>query len=169
MRTVASGRKAQIFMNFPLAPADLYHVGLIVPDVEATARQLTEVAGYSWTKPIEYTLAVRFHDRAEDVPLRFVYSIEEPNLELVQQVSGTPWTAPVGSAAHHLGYFVDDIPETVAQLESEGFALEACLAGDPISTFAYLVSDTGLRVEIVDRNLFPDWNSFLTMMAAEYP
>ena len=34
-----------------VSPTDLYHVGLIVVDVDAAAQRLTAVSGYEWTKP----------------------------------------------------------------------------------------------------------------------
>jgi hypothetical protein len=52
-----------------LDPADLYHVGLTVDDIDAAALCLTAVNGYGWTKPVEYTLAATTTDRKYDVPL----------------------------------------------------------------------------------------------------
>lgn len=145
-------------------PADLYHTGLIVDDVDAAAARLTEAAGYEWTKPVRYTLSVATDGGDIDVPFTFVYSLQAPHLELVQAVPGSVWTAAAGQAAHHLGYWVDDIDSAAAQLESAGYRLEARPSGTGHSTFAYYIDPTGLRIEIVDRAVFPDWPGFLDAM-----
>ncbi|MEZ0365928.1 VOC family protein [Mycobacterium sp. pUA109] len=149
-----------------LSPADCYHIGFIVPDIEAAARRFSAASGYRWTKPVEYTLAVTTAGGDYEVPFRFVYSLQAPHLELVQEVPGTVWTAPAGAAAHHLGYWVDDIAAAAARLETAGYRLEARPSGDTLSTFAYYTDPAGVRIEIVDRALFPDWPGFLAAMAA---
>jgi catechol 2,3-dioxygenase-like lactoylglutathione lyase family enzyme len=152
--------------SFALNPADLYHIGIVVPDIESAAKRLTAVAGYTWTKPIEATMAVTTSDGDIEVPFRFVYSVQAPHLEVVQEVPGTVWTAPTGGAAHHLGYWVDDIAGTAAALEAAGYRQEARPAGDALSAFAYYLDPAGVRIEIVDRALFPDFPGFLQMMSA---
>jgi catechol 2,3-dioxygenase-like lactoylglutathione lyase family enzyme len=149
-----------------LEPSDLYHVGLIVDDIDAAAQRLTAVNGYGWTKPVEYTLAVTTADGDYDVPFKFIYSLQAPHLELVQQVPGTIWAPVPGSAAHHLGYFVDDLAAAAAGLEAAGYRREARPAGEELAMFAYYTDPTGVRIEIVDRALFPDWPGFLEMMKA---
>ncbi|OBF11297.1 VOC family protein [Mycobacterium sp. ACS4331] len=145
-------------------PDDLYHVGLIVDDVEAAAARLTAAAGYEWTQPVQATLSVTADGNEMDVPFSFVYSLQAPHLELVQAVPGSVWTAAPGQAAHHLGYWVDDLASAAAQLESSGFRLEARPTGDELSQFAYYIDPVGVRIEIVDRGLFPDWPGFLNAM-----
>lgn len=138
-----------------LSPADCYHVGLIVPDIEAAAQRFTAASGYSWTKPVEYTLAVTTATGDYEVPFRFVYSLQAPHLELVQEVLGTVWTAPAGAAAHHLGYWVDDIAAAAAGLEQAGYRLEARPSGDTISTFAYYTDPTGSASRSSTGRCFP--------------
>lgn len=147
-------------------PADCYHTGLVVDDMSAAAERLTGAMGYRWTKPVEYTLSVATAEGDIDVPFRFVYSVDAPHLELIQAVPGTIWTAPPGGGAHHLGYWVDDIAGAAAQLERSGYRLEARPSGETLSMFAYYVDPSGVRIEIVDRALFPDWPGFLQSMAA---
>lgn len=145
-----------------LATTDLYHVGIVVPDIDAAAARLTAVAGYTWTKPVESSLSVTTAAGEFELANRFVYSLQAPHLELVQEVPGTVWTAP----AHHLGYWVDDIGSAAAQLEQVGYIQEARPSGETLSTFAYYTDPTGVRIELVDRALFPDWPAFLAAMSA---
>ena len=149
-----------------LQPTDLYHVGMIVDDIDAAAKRLTAVNGYGWTKPVESTLAVTTADGDYEVPFKFIYSLQAPHLELIQQVPGTIWTGLPDTAAHHLGYWVDDLTATAAALEDAGYRQEARPAGEKLSMFAYYTDSAGVRIEIVDRALFPDWPAFLEMMQA---
>ena len=125
---------------------------------------MTDSAGYSWTRPVEAGLTVTTGDGDLEVPFRFVYSTENPHLELIEAVPGTLWTAGPAGAAHHLGYWVDDLQAAARDLESAGYRIEARPAGDTLTTFAYLVDPEGVRIELVDRAMFPDWPGFLKMM-----
>jgi catechol 2,3-dioxygenase-like lactoylglutathione lyase family enzyme len=147
-------------------PADCYHTGLVVDDMAAAAERLTAAMGYRWTKPVEAMLGVTTADGDIEVPFRFVYSVNAPHLELIQEVPGTIWTAAPGGAAHHLGYWVDDLAAAAAHLERNGYRLEARPSGDTLTMFAYYTDPGGVRIEIVDRALFPDWPGFLKSMAA---
>jgi hypothetical protein len=149
-----------------LNAADLYHVDLVVPDIDATARRFTSIAGYRWTKPIESTLAVITPTGEHEVPLRFVYSVQAPHLELIQEVTGTIWTAQPGTATHHLGFWVDDLTGTAENLEKAGYCQEARPSGATLSMFAYYIDSAGSRIELVDRALFGDWRAFLVAMSA---
>jgi catechol 2,3-dioxygenase-like lactoylglutathione lyase family enzyme len=145
-----------------LHASDLYHVGIVVPDIGSAAERLTKLAGYTWTKPVEFTLAITTAAGEFEIANRFVYSVQAPHLEVIQEVSGTIWTAP----AHHLAYWVDDLAAAAEQLEQAGYVHEARPSGETLSTFAYYTDPAGIRIEIVDRALFPDWPGFLKMMTA---
>jgi catechol 2,3-dioxygenase-like lactoylglutathione lyase family enzyme len=150
-----------------LRPADLYHVGLIVDDIDTAAQRLTAVNGYRWTKPLEAALAgTTAADGDYEGPFKFVYSLQAPHLELIQGVPGTIWAPVPGSVAHHFGYWVDDLAAAAAGLEAAGYRQEARPAGDELAMFAYYTDPAGVRIEIVDRALFPDWPGFLEMMKA---
>jgi catechol 2,3-dioxygenase-like lactoylglutathione lyase family enzyme len=150
----------------PLSPGDLYHTGLVVADMESAAKRLTAAMGYTWTIPVEADLMVATAAGDVEVPFRFVYSLQAPHLELIQEAPGTIWTASADGAPHHLGYWVDDIVAAATQLEEAGYQLEARPSGEALSMFAYFTDATGVRIEIVDRAMFPDWPGFLKEAAA---
>ncbi len=150
-------------MSCPLAASDLYHTGIMVPDIEAYKVTMTEVAGYRWTETMTGELPVRLAEGVRVLRMRFAYSLDAPHIELVQEIPGTPWTAAPHAATHHLGYFCDDLVATIKLLEESGFALEACAVpeGAP-AIFAYLLDPAGLRIEIVDRTrMSPDFDTYL--------
>jgi catechol 2,3-dioxygenase-like lactoylglutathione lyase family enzyme len=149
-----------------IEPADYYHTGFVVADLVTAAARLTALSGYTWTTPIEATLPLVTRSGDYEVPFRFVYSIQAPHLELVQAVPGTIWSAMADAAAHHLGYWVDDLAAAAAALERAGYRQEARPAGNDLSRFAYYTDDDGFRIEVVDRAMFPDWRGFLASMAS---
>ncbi|MER5184959.1 VOC family protein [Streptomyces sp. NPDC002896] len=153
-------------MTHPLSATDLYHTGIVVPDIEAWKARMSEVAGYRWTETMTGDVQVRLADGERPLRLRYAYSLEAPHIELVQEVPGTPWTAAERIATHHLGYFCDDIPTTSKRLEEAGFPLEACaiVDGTP-SIFAYHLDPSGVRIEIVDRARMPDFDAYLRSKA----
>jgi len=128
---------------------------------------MSAAGGYTWTKPVEATLSVRTDDGLFDIPFTFAYSMQAPHLEFIQEVPGTVWAAPKDGAAHHLGYWVDDLQAAADGLEAAGFRCEARPAGERLTSFAYYLSPAGVRIEIVDRALFPDFPGFLAMMSAQ--
>jgi catechol 2,3-dioxygenase-like lactoylglutathione lyase family enzyme len=159
-------------MAFALRPEDLYHTGIVVPDLDAAMARLTAVTGYRWITPLSYTLPFRTAAGSRELTSTIVYSVQGPHLELVQEVPGSPWTAAPGSSVHHLGYFTDNLAETGRMLERNGFTFEMTAdvaqpsAESDLALFAYYVDAFGTRIEIVDRALFPDWPGFLQSMAA---
>jgi hypothetical protein len=145
-----------------LNAADLYHTGIVVPDLEASMAAMSEVAGYRWTEIQSAELPIRLADGETVLRLRYVYSLDAPHIELVQEIPGTPWTAAPHVATHHLGYFCDDVPTTSKRLAESGFALEACAVVDGTpSIFAYHLDPSGVRIEIVDRERIPDFAEYL--------
>lgn len=149
--------------SYPLKPADLYHTGIVVPDLDAAMQRLSTMAGYTWTKAIAGPVTIQTDAGIQTVDLRFVYSLTAPHLELIEEVPGTPWTAASANAVHHLGYFTDHFHATATVLQAQGFVLEMCHTSDggAPSIFAYYLSSDGVRVEIVDRNAFGDFSTFL--------
>jgi Glyoxalase/Bleomycin resistance protein/Dioxygenase superfamily len=156
-------------MTLALRPEDLYHTGIVVPDIDAAMARLTASGGYQWTTAQSYTLPFRTTSGTRELTSTFVYSVQAPHLELINEVPGSPWTTAPGRAIHHLGYFTDDLAGTARALEDNGFTFEATAAVSDaeLALFAYYVDAFGTRIEIVDRALFPDFVAFVKSMAAQ--
>lgn len=152
-------------MTPALAPADLYHAGIVVADVDEAVERLTKAGGYRWTQTMAYTVPVVTADGPLDVPFEIVYSIDAPHLELVKEIPGTPWTSAPRNAVHHLGYWTDDIDATGVALAAAGYDLEVRSGGNGPAMFAYYRDPLGVRIELVNRTAFGDWAGFLQVMA----
>jgi hypothetical protein len=150
-------------MAFTLRPEDLYHTGIVVPDIDAAMARLSALAGYRWITPLTYTLPFRSATGTRELTATCVYSVQSPHVELIKEVPGSPWIAAPGNAIHHLGYFTDNLADTARMLESNGFTFEATvdLSGSDLALFAYFIDASGTRIEIVDRSVFGDWPTFL--------
>lgn len=158
-------------MTPALRPEDYYHTGIIVPDLDAAMARLSAVAGYRWIAPLSYTLPFRTASGTREFTSTFVYSLQAPHVELIQEVPGSPWTAAPNNSIHHLGYFTDNLAETARTLVDNGFTFEATAdvaqsAEPELALFAYYVDAVGTRIEIVDRALFPDFPAFLQSAAS---
>jgi len=155
-------------MAFALRPEDFYHTGIVVPDLDAAMARLSALAGYRWINPLTYTLPFRTANGTRELTSTFVYSIQSPHVELIQEVPGSPWTAAPGNSVHHLGYFTDNLAETARMLEDNGFTFEATadVSESELALFAYYIDAFGTRIEIVDRSLFPDFPAFLQSQVA---
>jgi hypothetical protein len=151
-----------------LRPEDLYHTGIVVPDLDVAMARLSALAGYQWINPLSYTLPFRTATETRELTSTVVYSVQSPHVELLQEVPGTPWTAAPGNSVHHLGYFTDNLADTARTLEANGltFEMTADVPGSELALFAYYVDAFGTRIEIVDRALFPDFPAFVQSMAA---
>ncbi len=135
------------------ALAPHYHVGIVVPDLGAARAQFSEQLGVSWG-PVLDLPRVEYRDssgRDLVLPTTFCYSVEEPHLELIEEVPGSVWSCNEHSNLHHIGFWSDDLPAESSRLDAIGCPLQLCgRAGEdaPVS-FAYHRNDFGVRIEVV--------------------
>ena len=88
-----------------------FHVGIVVPDLDAAKAHLGELLGLTWGNLSEVPATdVRDGDGAEfQVDIRCVYSREQPYIELIQEQPGTIWECNEHSNLHHIGLWSDTI------------------------------------------------------------
>lgn len=142
-------------MSLPLDPADLWHTGIIVDDLDAAKAELGESLGLTW---LDGGAAVRVltDDGATTVTTAYALSKQGPHhIELGQSIPGTLWTASAPGQAHHVGYWVDDVAATSDELSRRGANRLASIAmGDDAPPMcAYHRTPSGLIVEIVTRKM----------------
>ena len=119
----------------------LYHVGIVVPDVGAAMAHFTDLLGITWGPIVETeAFPVREGDGTERiVPNTLCYSTEPPYLELVQEVPGTVWECNEHSNLHHIGVWTDALPADSATYTELRCPLQLCGRDDDgaLVQFAY--------------------------------
>jgi catechol 2,3-dioxygenase-like lactoylglutathione lyase family enzyme len=143
----------------------LYHVGIVVPDVEVAKAHFTDLLGITWGPVVETEgLPVREGDGAERiVPNRLCYSTEPPYVELVQEVPGTVWECNEHSNLHHIGVWTDALPADSATYTELRCPLQLCGRDDDgaLVQFAYHRDPLGVRIELVDLAMKPMMEEFM--------
>jgi len=143
----------------------LYHVGIVVPDIEVAKAHLGELLGITWGPVLhidEY--GVRDGDGNDlVVPNTLCYSSEAPHVELVQEVPGTVWECNEHSNLHHIGVWSDSLPADSAAYGELRCPLQLC--GHDGATaptqFAYHRDPLGVRIELVDIAMKPMMEEFM--------
>jgi catechol 2,3-dioxygenase-like lactoylglutathione lyase family enzyme len=137
---------------------DLYHVGIVVTDIEAASTKLSSLLGITWG-PIMSLNAVEYRDEAgHDIvlPTTMRYSTGTPCLELILEVPGSVWVQNESSNLHHIGFWTDSMPEQSDAFSAAGCPLQLCgrAAADAPTSFAYHRDDElGIRMELVDGSM----------------
>ena len=99
-----------------------YHVGIVVPDVAAAQAELSRQLGVTWG-PVLHLDAVEYRDGSgHDIvlPTTICYSVDEPHLELIQEVPGSVWECNEYSNLHHIGFWCDDLTAASSDLVGTG-------------------------------------------------
>jgi catechol 2,3-dioxygenase-like lactoylglutathione lyase family enzyme len=143
----------------------LYHVGIVVPDVEAAMAHFTDLLGITWGPVVETeAFPVREGDGTDRiVPNKLCYSTEPPHLELVQEVPGTVWECNEHSNLHHIGVWTDALPADSATYTELRCPLQLCGRDDDgaLVQFAYHRDPLGVRIELVDIAVKPTMEEFM--------
>lgn len=144
----------------------MYHVGIIVPELEEAQVRLSELLGVEWGPIMDVMTEVRDsdgHDR--EVRSRICFSTEPPHLELLTETPGTPWVCNPYSNIHHIGYYNDDVPGASGMLATARCPFEFGSRLDPANPsdgWAYHRDEQlGVRLEYVGEATRPLMEEFL--------
>src|SRR5262245_44026356 len=136
--------------------SEMFHVGIVVPDLDAARARFTELLGTQWGPIAENEIEIRDADGNDlVVPNRICYSTQPPYLELIQEVPGTPWVCNEHSNLHHIGFYSDSLVADSGALRAAECPLELLDGhGDgPPVTFTYHRDPLGVRVEFVNAEI----------------
>lgn len=136
-------------MEAVLRTEDQYHVGIVVDDFEAMRAFFAETAGVVWGPVIRVPYEMQVPSGSVRFENCLCFSVNEPRLELVQSVAGTPMQ-PSSSGLHHFGYWCEDVAVASAGLAAKGWAWE-CGGNLPDGSpaWAYHFNPAGVRIEVV--------------------
>lgn len=144
-----------ISLTGPLALGQPHHVGLVVPDLQASMRELDGVGG-GWVPVADgRTVEIRMASGRVSCELHAAYSRLGPtHLELIQAAAGTVWELQAQGYIHHLGYWVPagELARRSAEYEAIGIPREGTRwteDGTPLG-WAYHRYPGGFRIELVE-------------------
>lgn len=130
---------------------DMYHVGVVVPDVREAMARYSAALGFTWSKVGDTTLDVLVDGRPREARIAATYSMQgPPYLELIEELSGGVWAAHA-LGLHHVGFWVDDLEGTITRFEDAGLpgrARHLPAEGQP-AMFSYHDGGAGLWWELV--------------------
>ncbi len=141
----------------PPSGLDMYHVGVVVPDVRAAMAQYSAALGFTWSDGGDTVLDVVVDGRPRPARIAATYSLEgPPYLELVEELSGGVWAAEA-LALNHVGLWTDDLAGSARRLDAAdlpGRVRHAPPSGQP-ELFSYHDAGQGLWWELVSTAFRP--------------
>jgi catechol 2,3-dioxygenase-like lactoylglutathione lyase family enzyme len=135
----------------PPAGLDMYHVGIVVPDVRAAMARYSAALGFTWSRIGDSTFDVLVDGRRQEARVAATYSFEgPPHLELVEELSGGVWAAEA-LGLQHVGFWADDLEGAITRFDSAGLpgrVRHLPAEGKP-TMFSYHDGGAGLWWELV--------------------
>jgi hypothetical protein len=132
---------------------EMYHVGIVVPDLEAGCARFTELLGTIWGPVVDREVELRDGDGNDFVERHKVcYSTKAPYIELMQELPGSSWVCNEHSNIHHIGFWSDGLADDSLALSASACPLEmAGRSGDSVPVgYTNHVDPLGVRIEYVD-------------------
>jgi catechol 2,3-dioxygenase-like lactoylglutathione lyase family enzyme len=137
----------------------VFHVGVLVADLEKAMADLGPALGITWAAVIErQQQAWTPEDGAFLTPLRFTYSCEGPqHVELLQGAPGTLWDGATAPGLHHQGIWVDDVAAETERLVADGWTFEMGQKSpeEGYGAMTYLRAPSGFLLELVTSSVRP--------------
>jgi catechol 2,3-dioxygenase-like lactoylglutathione lyase family enzyme len=142
------------FGNAPLG-LDMYHLGIVVPDMDEALETYSASFGFHWTEVSQSTQDVLVAGNRQKTTIKACYSVEgPPYLELIEDVSGDVW----GDAAYgmnHTGFWAEDIASVRDRLELSGLSALVVDASEDPPRFTYHKAANGMWIELVSPGFRP--------------
>jgi hypothetical protein len=140
-------------LSHPAIHNPFFHVGFIVPDLDAAMEGFQVALGIEWRAPIDAIVPLLGADGVVEANVYSVYSDGgPPAIELVQSVPGTALAGNGGVSFHHLGFWTDRLADSSNDLDAHGWPCVATVASpeNNPSRFTLQQSPHGFYVELFD-------------------
>jgi Glyoxalase/Bleomycin resistance protein/Dioxygenase superfamily len=131
-----------------LSQERLFHVGIVVPDLDLAMTEFGAALGLGWRNRITGVTRMWTPAGERDIPVDAVYSIEGgPHVELIKAIPGTAWEQ---TGVHHLGYWSADVVADLERLEADGMSRVAIFTSDETTLAAYARGRSGGLIELIN-------------------
>jgi hypothetical protein len=135
-----------------MSDPELFHVGIVVKDLESARARFTEMVGTRWGPIMEPLMEWTDGDgNHHSTPQRLCYSAGPPHLELIEEIPGTGWVCNEHSNLHHIGYASTSIVGDSHHLSAIGCPMQAVMGAGPDPSYWVMHGDElSVRIELVD-------------------
>jgi hypothetical protein len=133
-------------------PSPIFHIGIVVPDLDAAKDELGRMLHLSWGE--------RRRVQYGEWELQGVTSMEgPPYIELQQGSPGSPWDAEGAARFDHVQRWSTDLAADMSDLTAGGAQVDVDGA-DLGLPFCYLRTELGLRVELIAAEMEPQFRAW---------
>lgn len=149
------------------AGLDLFHVGFVVRDIQASMAELSEAIGCDWSDVSGGTMDLEHEGEVIHPDMKFAFSLgsDRGQIELIERVPGTVWELPSGTDLqfNHLGYWSESFARDSSDfVERDMPVLCTYATSAPADGFAYHRLRSGLVIELVDTARRPDFDAWFS-------
>jgi len=150
----ASSEQAANPPNRPIAPESYFHVGIVVPDLQAAVARFSDVLGIEFAEPATFDVP-RLEDpepHAAEVVAAFSMT-QPPYYELIQAAGNGIISAANAGRILYFACWETDMAARMDALKRQGIGLDALFRMDANTTpFAMITKPDllGARIEYVD-------------------
>ena len=154
-----------------LAGRELYHVGLVVPDIRAACERHSRLFGTRWAPLRRGHFAVMVDGETREAEIEVSYSVDgSPHVEHIEEISGSVWGVD-GLHLNHIGFYADDLRRSMGQLEEAGLPARVHDIGEDggATMFSYHQDPSGMWVELVHSSFRDRLRAWIGSTTEEQP
>ena len=147
-----------------LGAGDLFHLGVVVEDLEPALAQLGALLGLGWTDVVQTDVRQQRPRGVDEFVMRVAYSTgAAPHLEVIEAIPGSLFALPDANRLHHFGLWVDDVAAESARLDALGVPRVAALLPDEggPSPIVFHARPDGERLELCAASLRPGFHAWV--------
>jgi hypothetical protein len=148
-----------------LGSGDLFHMGVVVPDLDLAVRELGSLLALTWTDVVETPVRQRRPHGVEEYVMRVVYSTgRAPHLEVIEAIPDSLFALdPSRHRLHHFGVWVDDVAAEGERLTALGMPrVSELVRDDGPPLIAFHARPDGERLELCDVSLRPGFVAWIS-------
>jgi hypothetical protein len=143
-----------------LGGIELYHVGIVVHDLDEGMERFGGLMGVSRWVTFESALPSKYRGEQVTAGAKAAYGDSGAIYVELVEPRGDRWTASAfledrGEGVYHLGYWADDVPAAVARAADQGIGVDWAAEADGKPFIAYLEALGGLHLELVASSIKP--------------
>ena len=152
-------------MDLMLTAGRVFHLGYVVPELDAGMAELGALFGLDWAQPLRRAAATwdPVNGRSEAAIGVAYSSTGPPHIEVIEGEAGSLWEPGERPYLHHIGMWAEDLERDAAALVARGLALagHGVNAAGGMARFSYHRDGPGPLIELVDPKARDSWEAWM--------